>query len=98
MLKRSAIVLGLLVAVGAAVFVARAGRRPDDSLSARIDEIFAERNRQDAPGCSVGISRNGVPVHERGYGMANLELDVPITPASVFEAASISKYSEHRFH
>ena len=91
MLKRSALLLGLVAAVGAAVFVARTGRTPDDSLSARIDEIFAERNRQDAPGCSVGVSRNGVPVHERGYGMANLELDVPITPASVFEAASISK-------
>jgi CubicO group peptidase (beta-lactamase class C family) len=78
-----------LVAVGAAMSGACA--RPADSMSARIDEIFAERNRQDAPGCGVGISRNGVPVYERGYGMANLELDVPITPASVFEAASISK-------
>ena len=92
MLKRLAIVLGFLVAVGAAVvFVARAGRRPAEPLSARVDEIFREWNRHDSPGCSVGVSRNGLPVHERAYGMANLELKVPITPASVFEAASISK-------
>ena len=90
-MKRLAIVLGLLVAVGAAVFVARAGRRPAESSSARVDEIFAQWNRPDSPGCSVGISRDGLTVHERGYGMANLELDVPITPASAFEAASISK-------
>jgi CubicO group peptidase (beta-lactamase class C family) len=30
-------------------------------------------------------------VYERGYGLANLELGVPIAPTSVFEAASISK-------
>lgn len=90
-MKRLAIVLGLLVGVGAAVFVARAGRRPAESSSARVDEMFAQWNRPDSPGCSVGVSRDGLTVHERGYGMANLELDVPITPASAFEAASISK-------
>ena len=30
-------------------------------------------------------------MYERGYGMANLELGVPITPESVFHVASISK-------
>src|SRR5207248_1472676 len=40
---------------------------------------------------ALGVSRNGRTVYEHGYGMANLELAVPITPASVFGAASISK-------
>jgi CubicO group peptidase (beta-lactamase class C family) len=53
--------------------------------------LFAEWNRHDSPGCSLAISRNGTLIHERGYGMANLELRVPITPASVLSAASISK-------
>ena len=92
MLKSLALALGLLAAVGAAVvLVARAGRTPAQPLSARVDAIFAKWDRRDSPGCSVGVSRNGVVVHERGYGMANLEHGVPITPASVFQAASISK-------
>ena len=62
-----------------------------ESLTARVDKLFAEWNRPDSPGCSLGVSQNGVRVYERGYGMANLELGVPITPASVFPAASISK-------
>ena len=90
-MKRIAIVIGLLIAVAALVVVARAGRSPADHSRVRVDEIFAEWNRTDSPGCSVGVSRNGVPVHERGYGMANLDLNAPITPSSVFEAASISK-------
>jgi CubicO group peptidase (beta-lactamase class C family) len=57
----------------------------------KIDQLFAKWNKPDSPGCSLGISRNGQLVYERGYGMANLELNAPITPESVFEAASISK-------
>jgi CubicO group peptidase (beta-lactamase class C family) len=57
----------------------------------KIDQLFAKWNKPDSPGCSVGISRNGQLVYERGYGVANLELNAPITPESVFEAASISK-------
>jgi CubicO group peptidase (beta-lactamase class C family) len=62
-----------------------------ESVAARVDQLFAQWNRPDSPGCGLGVSKNGVPVYERGYGMANLELGVAITPASVFPAASISK-------
>ena len=61
------------------------------SGNGKVDQLFAEWNKPDAPGCSVGISRNGATVYEHGYGMANLELAVPISPASVLSAASISK-------
>jgi CubicO group peptidase (beta-lactamase class C family) len=37
------------------------------------------------------VSRDGQVIYENGYGMANLELDVPITPASIFHVASVSK-------
>ena len=45
----------------------------------------------DSPGCSVGVSRGGATVLERGYGRASLELGVPITPESVFHVASVTK-------
>lgn len=64
---------------------------PPDALKARMDEVFAEWNKTNAPGCGVAVSRNGVLVYERGFGMANLDLGAPITPASIFPAASISK-------
>jgi CubicO group peptidase (beta-lactamase class C family) len=66
-------------------------RSTSNPTAEKIDELFAKWNKPDSPGCSLGISRNGQLVYERGYGMANLELDAPITPESVFEAASISK-------
>ena len=64
---------------------------PAEPAASAVDKLFAQWNRPDSPGCSIGVSRHGAVVYERGYGMANLELGVPITPASVFHVASISK-------
>ncbi len=56
-----------------------------------VDRIFQPVSRPGAPGCAVGIERNGQVLLTRGYGTADLEHDVPITPATIFEAGSVSK-------
>lgn len=90
-MKKRLVAAGFLVIISGAV-VYFIGRRSSDSAeSAKVDALFAEWNAPDSPGCALGVSRGGEIVYERGYGMANLELGVPITPASVFPAASISK-------
>jgi CubicO group peptidase (beta-lactamase class C family) len=58
---------------------------------AKIDALFAEWNTRDSPGCGVGVQRNGAMLFERGYGMANLERKIPISPATIFDPASIAK-------
>lgn len=57
----------------------------------RVDRIFAEWDTDDTPGMALGIIRDGALVYARGFGMANLDLEVPITPRSVFHVASVSK-------
>ncbi|MEW7277559.1 serine hydrolase [Aquimarina sp. 2201CG1-2-11] len=57
----------------------------------QVDEIFTPWDTNDTPGASVAIVKDGVVVHKNGYGLANLEYDIPITPSSVFHIASISK-------
>lgn len=56
-----------------------------------VDEIFAEFDRPDVPGCALGVIHDGKFVYRRGYGMANLEYDIPISSRSVFRIASVSK-------
>jgi len=58
---------------------------------ARIDRLFARWDKPDSPGCAVGVLRDGRFVYERGYGMANLDYDVPITPRTVFYVGSVTK-------
>jgi CubicO group peptidase (beta-lactamase class C family) len=57
----------------------------------RIDSVFAAFEGTARPGCALGVGRNGQPVYQRGYGMADLQHGVPITPQSIFHVASVSK-------
>jgi CubicO group peptidase (beta-lactamase class C family) len=57
----------------------------------KIDQIFAAYDKADSPGCAVAIVQDGAVAYERGYGMADLEHDVKITPSTNFDIASTSK-------
>jgi CubicO group peptidase (beta-lactamase class C family) len=62
-----------------------------DSTRIALNRVFAAWTATDGPGCALGVSQGGHVIFQNGYGMANLELDVPITPASIFHVASVSK-------
>ncbi|MCX6630618.1 MAG: serine hydrolase, partial [Candidatus Solibacter sp.] len=61
------------------------------SQNAAVDKIFAAFDKKDSPGCALAVIREGKVVYTRGYGMADLDHDIPISPSSVFHVASISK-------
>lgn len=56
-----------------------------------VDAIFADLDRDDAPGAAVGVLLDGEVVHRSGYGIANMDHGIPITPQTIFDIASISK-------
>ncbi len=62
-----------------------------DSRSDALDRIFAVYTHPDSPGCAVGVFQNGEALYRRGYGMADLEHAVPMSPASAVYLASVSK-------
>ncbi len=62
-----------------------------NSLTDKVDELFAEWDKSDSPGCALGIIKNGKLLYKRGYGMANLEHNLPISSTTVFRIASTSK-------
>ncbi|HTE46860.1 MAG TPA: serine hydrolase domain-containing protein [Gemmatimonadaceae bacterium] len=70
---------------------AGAQQAPADSTSRWVDSIFAPYASRKAPGCAVGITKDGTLSFAKGYGMADLEHDTPITPETRFYLASISK-------
>ena len=57
----------------------------------QVDRIFALWDKPDSPGCALAVSKDGNIVYRRGYGMADLDHKIPITPGSVFHAASLAK-------
>lgn len=56
-----------------------------------VDELFTPWDSDDTPGASVAVVRDGEIIYKKGYGMANLEYDIPNTPSTVFHIASVSK-------
>lgn len=58
---------------------------------AQIDAVFSQWDTPDKPGIAVGILNNGKIVHNKGYGLANLEHQVPINPQTRFHIGDIAK-------
>jgi CubicO group peptidase (beta-lactamase class C family) len=56
----------------------------------RVDAVFSGFT-SNTPGCALGVVLDGKLLYEKGYGLASLELGVPITPQTVFDIGSTSK-------
>jgi CubicO group peptidase (beta-lactamase class C family) len=63
----------------------------DDESAKKVDAFLSQWDKNDLPGCGVGAVKDGKLVYKRGFGMANLEYDVPNTPLTLFNLASASK-------
>ena len=62
-----------------------------ETFEAKVDQLFAEWNRPNSPGAALAVTRDGETIYTQGYGTANLEYDIPITPTTIFDIASVSK-------
>ena len=67
------------------------GQSLPPDVTAKVDKVFEKWNTHDSPGCALGVYQSGQIAYMHGYGMANLNDDIPITPATVFHVASMSK-------
>ena len=88
-LARSAFLLVSLVSTAA--FAAAPAAVSKEELARYADELFTRTYPAGEPGAAVLVLQGGRPVLRKGYGMANLELGVPIRPEMVFELGSITK-------
>ena len=72
-------VLALAIAPGAAAA---------DAIDDYVDSELAARK---VPGIAVLVMRDGEVVKQQGYGLANVELAVPVTPRTIFQSGSTGK-------
>ena len=79
---------------------AHAGRSAEDRSDTPTDRpstddvddyIKTKMRRQHIPGLSLAVVRNGEVIKTRGYGLANLELNVPAASNTVYQIHSITK-------
>lgn len=79
-----------LVFIGLISCAALYGQTIDGDIDKQIDKLFSDYNRA-TPGVAIAVVRDGKIIFKKGYGAANLEYDLPITPKTIFHVASVSK-------
>ena len=72
-----------VVLLGAATVAVRADKVDD--------YVKAEMQKQHVPGLSLAVIKDGKVIKVEGYGLANVELNVPASPESVYKIGSVSK-------
>jgi CubicO group peptidase (beta-lactamase class C family) len=53
--------------------------------------VTTQMAKQKIPGVAVGIYSRGQILLAKGYGQANVELDVPVKPETIFQSGSVGK-------
>jgi CubicO group peptidase (beta-lactamase class C family) len=71
-----------------AASAASSGKEQDN---AQVDKVFADLQKPGSPGCALGVFRDGQILYAKGYGLASVEVNAPITPQTVFDIGSTSK-------
>ena len=62
-----------------------------NNFNKKIDELFGAIDKENAPGCNVGVVKDSKFIHKAGYGLANMEVDVSLNGDNVHRIASVSK-------
>jgi len=84
MIRRTVTLPALILALSAACL--------GQSVTAKVDAyVKSEMEKQQIPGVAVAVMQNGVIILAKGYGLANVEHQVPVTPDTIFQSGSMGK-------
>src|SRR5512132_598086 len=85
-------ILSLILLIGMpSLALAQPAPMPDEELAKAINATLTQAYKPTEPGAAVIVVKDGKVVLRKGYGMANLELAVPVEPDMVFRLGSITK-------
>jgi CubicO group peptidase (beta-lactamase class C family) len=65
--------------------------RTPEEMAAKVDKYMNYQVSENNFSGSILVARDGRPIISKGYGKANIELNVPNTPQTVFRIGSITK-------
>lgn len=61
------------------------------NLESQIDSLLQAKYASNEPGATLLVAKNGSVIYKKAFGLANLELNVPMQPDNVFEIGSMTK-------
>ena len=83
---------GALIAVLGVGLAALAVWAQTDDIGSKVDNFVNSSIRQQKiPGLALAVMRDGQIIKAQGYGLSNIELNVPASPQTVFQSGSVGK-------
>ena len=89
--RRLAWIFCFCTVVCSGAMAAPAGDLTPEQVTAIDRYMAAEMRREDVPGVAVGIYSRGQILLAKGYGLANIELNVPVKAETIFQSGSVGK-------
>ena len=77
--------------LGLSITLTNAQNQTDPQLTAAVDKLLAEQFKPNETGCAALVARRGQIIYKKAFGMADLELNVPMQPDMIFRIGSITK-------
>lgn len=81
----------LIIAFALLLNLTYAQQKDNAQLTTRFDKMLSEQFKPGETGATVIVARKGEILYKKAFGMANMELDVPMQVDNVFRIASITK-------
>ncbi len=88
MFHRRSPVVSLLCTLTLLSLVGRLSAQTGDAAG---EHVRTEMQKQHIPGLALLVSRGGKIVRAEGFGLANVELQVPVKPETIFQSGSVGK-------
>ncbi len=79
------------VVLGILVFALLPSIAKANNVNEKVDALFGAIDIHNAPGCNVGVIKNGEFAYKAGHGLANMEVGVSLDGNNVHRIASVSK-------
>ena len=71
--------------------IAQGQSKEDKQLIKNLDGLISEKFSSVSPGCAVLVAKRGQVIYEKGFGISNIELNVPMKEDMIFRIGSITK-------
>jgi len=83
---------GAVIAALGIGFITLAVWAQTDDIDSKVDSfVQASIRQQRIPGLALAVLRDGKVIKAQGYGLSNIELDVPVSPQTIFQSGSVGK-------
>lgn len=89
MIKKSILTISIIFGLATVLFSQT--DKKDKEIAQEIESYLSGQLRNDQPGCAILVAKKGRVLYKKGFGLANMEWNIPIGTNTVFQIGSVTK-------